>query len=110
MPVGISTTSIDGNTYVITATFTDEDAAPITPTALYYTIYDEWDNQVARAATPSTIASTTVIALQASARTLASDIDYKVYRKIKWVGTYNSSTLGNGLPLRETGWFVINPS
>ncbi len=110
MPVGISTTSITGNTYVITSVFTDEDGVAVTPTALYYTIYDEWNNQVAKAATPTTIASTTTIALQASARTLASDIDYKTYRKIKWVGTYNSTTLGNNLPLRETGWFVINPS
>jgi hypothetical protein len=108
MAVGITTTSSSGNTFVITATFTDEDGVGVTPTALTYTIYDEWDNLITTAKTPGVIASVTTIAIPASARSLASDVDYKAYRKIKWVGTYNSTTLGNNLPLRETGWFVIN--
>lgn len=110
MSVAITTQTYSGNTFVITATFTDEDGVGVTPTALTYIIYDEWDNALIKYKTPSSIASVTTIAVPASIITLASDVDYRVYRKIKWTGTYNSTTLGNGLPLRETGWFVINRS
>lgn len=94
----LSVVAIERGTYAVTATLTDENGAPATPTSLVWTLTDLYGAVVnsREDVVVSPLASTITIVL--SGADLAVSNPANVRRKVSFVGAYNSS-LGSGLPL-----------
>lgn len=96
--------AVEQSTYVITATFTDETGAAVTPNVLTWTLTDRNGTVInSRSAVSITPGASVQIVLS------GDDLDFSgadALRLLTVEGTYNSS-LGNNLPLKEEAEFVI---
>lgn len=105
MPTTLTADAIEQSTYVITASFTDEDGAAVTPNAgLKWHLTDKNGTHInSRQDVTITPASTITILLKGA--DLAIDED-KTTRYLTIEGTYDSS-LGSALPIKEQVQFDI---
>ena len=100
----LNTKATNEGTYIITCSFTDADETAVTPNALTWTLTDYSGNVINNRdeVTVATGTSVTVVLTDADI-----DIDDGVGRIFTIEGTYNSSTYGNNLPIREQARFNI---
>lgn len=117
MATALTVKATEKSTYVITATFTDEDDAAVVPTAITWTLSDvggdiinsrdgidfEVDNGLGAA---GTLASTVSIILTGDDLQMLGERPTEI-RRFLLEATYDSS-LGNGLNLRGACQFEIN--
>lgn len=105
MPTKLTTNAIERSTYVITATFTDEDGdAEIPNSGLTWTLTNEHGTVInSRTAVAITAASTINIVLSGA----DLDIDDGKFRVVTVEGTYNS-TLGSNLPIKDEARFTVS--
>ena len=99
----LSAVARDRSTYVVTATFADEDDAAATPTAITWTLTTPEGTVVnSRSAVSVPPSSSVEIVLS------GADLDYDTsnQRVLTIEATYDS-TLGAGLPLKDEVWFSI---
>lgn len=106
----LTSLALEESTYVITASFTDEDDAAVVPNAdtITWTLTD-LDGTVinSRAAVAVTSASTITIVLSGDDLALQASDDSGV-RKLLVEAEYNSS-IGSNLPLNDEVQFTIDP-
>jgi hypothetical protein len=97
MPTLLTTSAVDLSTYVVTASFTDETGAAVTPDTLVWSLYDE-DGQVINARSDVALIPGETVTIVLS----GADLRYSdgMRRYIVLEGTYDS-TNGDDLPLRE---------
>lgn len=105
MPAVLTTAAVEESTFAVTATFTDEDGAPLTPTALTWTLTDLHgtviNGRLEQAITP---ASSVTVVLSGLDLALPDPSDNR--RVMLFEGTYNSS-LGSNLSLKDQVEFPI---
>ena len=106
MTAALATVADEKSTFAISAAFTDENGAPVTPTALNWTLTDLVGNVINSRAgvVVTTPASTVTIVL--SGADLALDGLGDRLRRLTLKGTYNSS-LGSGLPFVNAAQFLL---
>lgn len=106
MPTELETKAVEKGTYVISASFTDEDGAAVTPNVgLKWTLTDGRGTVInERQDVPLTPATSVDILLQGDDLTLAEGEGNE--RAVTIEGTYNSS-LGSNLPLSDEVRFRI---
>ena len=107
MPTTLSTKAAEGSTYVITASFTDEDGAAEVPTAISWTLTNN-SGTVINSRTKVAIAvpaASIDIVLGGLDLVLASAAD-NGQRVLLIEATYNSA-LGNGLTLKDEVKFAV---
>jgi hypothetical protein len=105
VPLTLDAHAIDQSTYVVVASFTDEDGAAVAPNTITWTLMDEAGNVI-------NSRSAVVVAAPASSINIVlsgDDLDpaESKHRVIRIDATYDS-TLGNDLPLIETANFIID--
>ena len=97
---------MEGSTYIVKLTYYDEDGVAETPATMTWTLTD-------RSGTVINSRSDIAIAAPSTSNNIVlSGADLTIgaggaERVLMAEGTYNS-TLGNGLPLRDECWFVID--
>jgi len=100
----LTTKAINGSTYVITCSFADADGTAVTPSALTWSLTDDAGKVInSRSSVVISPAATVTIVLGAD----DLDNDQGSNRIITIEGTYNSSTYGNNLPIKEQASFTI---
>lgn len=106
MPCIAEVNAVEGSTYVVTATFTDESGDEITPKTLVWSLSDMQGNIINSrlnvVITPT--GSTEKVALYGDDLQIAFDSDAK--REIQFTGTYDND-LGSDLPIIESLIFDI---
>jgi len=95
MATRLSVSAVEGSTYIVTATFTDQDGDPVTPTSVSWELVDE-DGETINTGTP-TPGSTVNIVLKGTDLTVGERENAVLYMTVSAV--YNSVELGNDLPL-----------
>jgi len=109
MPVKISNEdeAVEGSSYTIETTFTDEDDAELTPNTFNWSETDEEGTVInghsAETETPSSTVAVTLKGDDLAMQTGESEYGYRVYTV--W-GTYNS-TYGTDLPYQESCRFRV---
>ena len=106
MPTTLTTHAVERSTFVVTASFTDENGEPVTPTTLQWTLTDLEGNVINNRSQVSITPSSTVD-IVLSGDDLALQGDSPEMRVLTIEGTYNS-TLGTGLPLKESVKFIVD--
>ena len=111
MAIEITTEAVEKSTFVIAASFLDEDGAAVVPNAdtIKWTLTNETGGTVinSRLLVAETSASTVNIVLTGNDLEIDSDLD-KVRRLVTVQAEYDSN-LGSGLTLKESFYFnVIN--
>ncbi len=105
MPTNLDITANEQGTIVVRAAFTDEDGDAVVPaSSVAWTLTDTSGNEIATG-TESAAASVDIV-LSGSNLALQTGESGTVERLILVETTYNS-TLGNGLPLKKSGAFLI---
>jgi len=106
MPTTLTTSAVERSTFVIAVAFTDHDGDPVVPTAMSWTLTNGSGAVVngRTAVAISPLASSANIVLQGADLALPDAGD--PVRTLTIEGTYNS-TLGNGLPLKDSVAFAI---
>ena len=96
--------AVDDGTYIITCKFTDADGSSATPITLEWNLKDSSGNTINNR-TGVTISPSSSVSIVLS----GDDVDYSdgVHRVFSIEGTYNSSTYGNGLPIKGQAKFDI---
>lgn len=108
MPTTLSVHATERSTYIITASFTDEDGDPVTPNApLTWTLTDR-DGNVINSRSAVTIAPDTSVDIVLTNNDLAIGTGASSRMYVLLIeGTYDS-TLGSGLSLRDEARFTID--
>lgn len=106
MPTELKTKAVEESTYVVNAAFTDEDGAAVVPnTGLNWTLTDDHgvviNSRDAVAITPATAVD---IVLKGDDLAMSGD---SVVRVVTIEGTYDSGTLGAGLPIKDRAVFDV---
>lgn len=105
MPTDLTIKAIEESTYVITASFTDEDDNPVAPNAGLKWHLTDLDRNIINNREDVAIASATTITvvLKGNDLALSSDIEKRIFTI---EGNYDS-TLGTGLPLKDEARFDV---
>ena len=108
MPTNLDITASEQGTIVVRAVFTDEDGASATPASdVLWTLTDTAGTVINnREDETESAASTVDIVLSGDDLALQSGESGTVERRITVETTYDS-TLGNGLPLKQSGAFLV---
>lgn len=105
----LSTKAKEESTYIITATFTDEDGNSVAPTSLSWTLTNidgtVMNSKSAVSVGTSSLASSVNIVLSGEDLSMESSSSTET-RILTIEGTYNS-TLGTGLPIKDNIKFKI---
>jgi hypothetical protein len=102
--VTLSTNAVDGSTYIITATFTDEDGNSVTPNTLTWSLRNGAGNIVNEREDVSVTPAASVEVVLSGDDLLYSDGHARYFTLS---GTYDSDA-GTGLPLRAEAYFLID--
>lgn len=103
----LSTAANERSTYVITASFTDEDGDAVTPATMTWTLTDTSGNVInSRQDVSISSLSTSVDVVLSGADLQISGTTPTVSRDITFEGTYDSD-LGTGLPLTGSARFTV---
>jgi len=106
MTIQLSLHAKERSTYIITASFTDEDGTAVVPTSVKWSLTDSAGNIInSRAEEVETPASSVAIVL--SGKDLEHGGD-DLPRVVTVKALYDSATYGNDLPLRDAIEFVID--
>jgi len=107
MPIHLALKAVERNTYFVTIGFKDENEAAVVPTSISWTLKDNLGQIVnSRSAVSFTpVASTITIVLSGNDLVYSRGGDS---RTLTIEAVYNSS-FGNGLPLRGSVLFPIEP-
>lgn len=105
MPTLLSTLAVEESTYVITATFTDEDGTSVVPSSVTWTLTDNRGNVInSRSAVSATPAASIDIVLTGDDLAIGTNGTDRV---VTIDATYNSDA-GTGLKLKEECEFSIH--
>jgi len=104
MPSHLSVNAIDASTYIVTASFTDENDDPVEPNELYWSLQDK-DDTVINDREEESISPATSITVVLQGDDLAISGNREV-RYFKIWGTYDSD-LGSDLPIADKASFDI---
>lgn len=98
--------AVEGSTYVVTLTFSDETANAVTPDTLVWSLYDE-DGAIVNGRDGVTVTPELETNIVLSGADLAAGNGALREKRVLGItGTY-SSDLGNGLPLRDEAIFYL---
>lgn len=98
--------AVEGSTYVLTLTFSDETDGAVTPDTLEWSLYDE-DGAVVNDRDGVTVTPALQTKIVLSGADLAAGNGALRQKRVLGIeGTY-SSDLGNGLPLRDEVIFYV---
>jgi hypothetical protein len=104
MPSALTAHAIDRSTYVVTAAFTDETGAAVTPSAVTWSLFNETGGVVnSRSAVSATPAASVAIVLS-GADLAAADGS----RRVLLIEATYDSTNGTGLTLRDSVTIVVD--
>jgi len=104
MPVTLSTSAIEKSTFVITATFKDENGSAVTPTSITWTLTDGDGNVINNRDAVSITPNTSVdIVLSGDDLALTSG---SALRILTTEAVYSSSA-GTNLPLKDSVSFLV---
>lgn len=104
MPTTLTKKAVEKSTYIVQASFKDEDENPVTPDSLQWTLSDEFGSAIVSASP----AGTTPIDIILSGDDLAlADTDHPI-RLLTVEGTYSSAAAA-GLPFKDYARFEIDP-
>jgi len=108
MPTTITDVELEEkSTGKVTVTFTDEEGDPVQPKTLFKTITDLSGNQIlARAEITSGLAASMDILI--SGNDIIVPVDGLGHIVLLLEGTYDSTNLGNGLPLNDECRIPVN--
>jgi hypothetical protein len=105
----LSTNAIEESTYIITATYTDQDGAAVTPNAgLNWTLTDDSGNIINERENVAIAVPSTSNSIVLSGDDLAVPTTVNRVRIFTVEGTYNSATYGNNLPIKAQCQFTID--
>lgn len=104
MATVLTLNAVDRSTYVITATFQDEDGTPVAPDSLTWTLTNGLGAVINNREQVEVTELDTTVSLILSGNDIAHE-DGK-FRRLVLEGTY-SSTLGTGLPIRAQANFSV---
>ena len=109
MPVKATAYAVERSTFVVSAAFTDETAAAVTPSSITWRLENDYGRTInSRSAVSATPASTVVIVLTGDDLQLLDQNNEHELRRLIMDAVYDSS-LGTGLKLSESYEFrVIN--
>lgn len=105
MPTVLTTNAIEQSTYIITASFTDEDGSDVTPKTLTWTLTDEAGNVINSRQDVALTPNTSVEIVLSGDDLVVST--YGTKRIVTVEGTYDSDA-GTDLPLRDQVRFTID--
>lgn len=110
MPVALSVHAKEESTYIVTATFTDENGVAVVPVSIKWTLTDTAGiviNGKLDVVVPVPAASVDILLQGLDLAILVTDISSNPTRIITVEATYNSA-LGLGLPLHGDAEFVVD--
>jgi len=107
MPTTLSTKAVEQSTFVVSATFTDENGDSVVPNTLQWSLVDRKGNVVndRKDVSVSSPSSTEDIVLSSADLKIDKDRE-QVSRWVVFEGTYDS-TLGSDLPLKDQVEFTV---
>jgi hypothetical protein len=107
MPATLSTKAVEQSTYIVTASFTDEDGGVVVPDSLQWSLVDEFGDAV------NGRKDVSVTSPQSSEDIVLSGDDLVIDagrdEQTRWLvieGTY-TSTAGSGLPIKDQVEFIV---
>jgi hypothetical protein len=107
MPVSATTHAVERSTFVVHATFTDEDGAAVTPDALAWSLEDPAGNTInGRSNVSKAPAAAIDIVLAGDDLQLLDQTNESEIRRLILTGTYLSS-LGANMPLADSLEFRV---
>lgn len=106
MPTTLTTHAVEESTFIITASFTDEDGNAVTPSTLKWTLTDDAGN-VINSREDVSIAPASSVDIVLSGDDLALSGYGPAFRILTIEGTY-SSDAGSDLPLKDSVKFVVD--
>ena len=105
MPTELAGTAIEESTFIVTASFTDEDDAAVTPNTVTWTLTDA-DGVVINSQLDGSVTPGTAVEIVLSGDDLALDAGRTSERVLLIEGDYDSAA-GSGLPLRDECRFDV---
>lgn len=101
--------ALEGSTYVVIVSFFDEHKSTVTPTAITWSLYDDQDTpQVVNSREDVNISVAQFVEIVLSGADVTASPTTGSKRSLVIKATYNSSTLGNGLPLNDVYTFDVH--
>lgn len=108
MPTNIDTHATEKSTYIVTAAFTDEDGAAVSPATLTWTLTDSSGSVINSREDVAVSDPGTSEDIVLSGADLGVTETGDVVRIITFEGTYNHVDHGNGLALTGSARFVVD--
>lgn len=105
MPTVLTTKAIEESSYIITASFTDEDGSAVTPNVLTWTLTDNQGNVINEREAVS-LTPATAVEIVLSGDDLALTTNDSRRRRVVVAGTYDSDA-GSDLAIRDEVAFTI---
>lgn len=106
MPTTLAVAAVEKSTFVVTAAFTDHTGAPVTPTAMAWTLTNGAGAVVNSRSAVAIAPLASSVSIVLSGADLALPDAGDPVRRLTLQGTYNS-TLGNDLPFKDEVTFTI---
>lgn len=106
MVIKLATHATEGSTYVVRASFSDEDGVATVPTEVTWTLTDR-DGTVVNSREAETVTPAAVVDIVLS----GADLEYTGLvgnERVLTIEAEYTSTLGAALPLKAEVWFVID--
>lgn len=108
MPVTLATGAIEKGTFIVTAAFTDDDGAAVTPNNLTWHLTDKEETIINSRSSVVIAVPATSVDIVLSGDDLALDVGAGIERILTITGDYDSGA-GSGLPLNDQAEFIIQP-